>query len=82
MRTRGCAKPIKICPNMTRPKVPCPPFPNFAPTYLSQNPRRVRNEAIQTAGLRPPLSRIYTTNLVVSQGQHNVKRKKKTVESH
>ena len=61
---------------MTRPKVPCPPFPTFAPTYLNQNPRRVRSEAIQTAGLRPYLSRIYTTNLD-SHHRVNIPSKKK-----
>jgi N-acetylglutamate synthase/N-acetylornithine aminotransferase len=50
-RTKGCARPVMICPNMTTPKVP----PEArVPAYRTQLPTRSRPEAhrILSLGLR------------------------------
>lgn len=59
-RQNGCANPMRICPNMARPKMP--PFA-FVPAYRSQFPTS-RSAAVEMiAGLGPPLFNIQMTNL-------------------
>jgi hypothetical protein len=48
--TNGCAKPVRICPNMTSPKMP--PFARV-PAYRIQLPSRRRSEAARMLSLGP-----------------------------
>ena len=50
-RTNGCARPVRICPNITPPKLPC--VPDFVAPYLIQLPRRIRTDAIIMDHLGP-----------------------------
>lgn len=57
--TKGCANPIKICPNIRPPKFPC--FPAFVAPYLIQLPIRSRTEEIMMAVFGPPRWSVKTT---------------------
>lgn len=59
-KQKGCARPIKIWPNMARPKMP--PFA-LVPAYRSQLPTSSREAVVIMAGLGPPLFKTQMTNL-------------------
>lgn len=59
-KQKGCAKPMRIWPNIVRPKMP--PFA-LVPAYRSQFPTRRRDAVTMMAGFGPPLFKTQMTNL-------------------
>lgn len=63
-RQKGCAKPMRIWPNIASPKIP--PFA-FVPAYLSQLPTSSRAAVTTMACFGPPLFKIQMTRLYCGQ---------------
>ncbi len=73
-KTKGCASPVKICPNMSPPKFPC--GPDLVAAYLVQFPSRMRIDAVIMDIFGPPRCKVNTT-----RGDMNTKAKRKAVLS-
>lgn len=65
--TNGCASPVKICPRMTRPKMP--PLVRV-PAYRSQLPTNMSTLATMMADLGPLLFRVHRAPLARTAYQH------------